>query len=60
MLEYHEFRGLCEPIILKTSDVLEVEDQGEYLKPKRDIDDRYAGPLLRKGKSQHNGPANVV
>jgi Ca2+-binding EF-hand superfamily protein len=25
-LEYHEFKTLCEPIILKTTDVVEVED----------------------------------
>lgn len=49
MLQYHEFKTLCEPIIIKTSDVLEVEDQGEHLKAKRAIDPKFAGPLLRKG-----------
>lgn len=57
MLQFHEFKTLCEPIILKTSDILEVQDQGPHLKQKKYIEDQFAGPLLRKSK---NGPQSVV
>ena len=47
LLQFHEFKFLCEPVIVKNIDILEVEDEGKFIKPRGEIDERYAGPLLR-------------
>lgn len=55
-IDYEEFCLVCEPIILKMTDIIEVEDQGEHLrKQTQPINPGNAKPFLQK-----NAPAQIV
>jgi len=55
MLEFDEFKTVCEPIILKMSNVVHVEDQGIHVAGKRSIEGEYSQPFVKK-----TGPKEVV
>lgn len=54
-IDFEEFCLVCEPIILKMDDIIEVEDQGEHLRKQTDINPGNSKPFLVK-----NGPAQVI
>jgi len=41
-LEYEEFQEVCEPIILKMNNIHQVEDQGELIGAKRNLEGEYS------------------
>jgi len=61
LLEYHEFKSLCEPTVLKISDVLLVEDTGSHIKGQPDQrDSRFGGPLIRSKNYTYSSNASMA
>lgn len=48
-IDYNEFALVCEPILLRMTDIIEVEDQGDFLRKQTgQINEGNARPFLKK------------
>jgi hypothetical protein len=59
-LEFAEFAAVCETIFLKMQNVVQVEDQGIHIAPKRSLEGEYSQPFVKKtGPKEVHQPLNL-